>query len=729
MTHHRWREAAAGKQLPEVVAKPDAAHDTCEPTFTDEDVAAIVATTTPEDLLSDDPNTLTSALATLWEQLPRGAAYVDTSPLTIDWNGNVRTLGAFLHVLDLADCAYKTLHRPSGKSHFAATLSMLLTDAKEQSRNPLLQRKIAAMDARISDVFSVTESGAEATSFLSLLPKDPRVARKALAEFAEVVYFSDHGVITYLADVLKKDPDFLSRMDDAAILSMPWRAYLTGDEGFAEYAQTLALRSRDDVHAPHPKNLPNAIVHEVAQGKYAAFDAMGRLHGFVDQRRVLIPINEDNDVRLLAQGTDFANIADDVAFAFDLGMRDQFSKDFGFDIAALNLQEQIALIGAMRDIDTQEEQRMVHVIQQYGIDAARSFLASAVDPQARDAILAIADRYPAPDAKVIYQRFAAIADTTTLTAKDIATSFAQSGDLSLDLGTVRRDLLARGAQLLRDTATKRMTAPQLAQALNHANADVALFATVFRLTRKAHPELGFEDIRGVQLESLAAPDLTDEDRRTMETIARLNWTTQKKAVAETIVQGLTAALSRPDTKLYLLRKDQKIAAFIRFDQRDDGTLYAASLNVNPALRGSGIGESMMRAAIDEMARDHVIRADVFPELPVGMKYVEEFGCVITGVEAIIADDGTRVERFTLERNDAKNTHYSLRGQSHATLAIRGRVMRFAMEKGTQAMLDAVRDAAQRGEVATRYFSDDTKGNVRYLAFEPAVTLSREEAAA
>ncbi len=42
------------------------------------------------------------------------------------------------------------------------------------------------------------------------------------------------------------------------------------------------------------------------------------------------------------------------------------------------------------------------------------------------------------------------------------------------------------------------------------------------------------------------------------------------------------------------------------------------------------------------------------------------------------------------------------------------------------MLDAVRNAAAHGEVATRYYSEDKSGKVRYLAFEPDITITQEQ---
>lgn len=64
---------------------------------------------------------------------------------------------------------------------------------------------------------------------------------------------------------------------------------------------------------------------------------------------------------------------------------------------------------------------------------------------------------------------------------------------------------------------------------------------------------------------------------------------------------------------------------MRFDKTEspDGhpALYAASLNIKKDLRGSAMGEAVLKNTVDHEAADHVIYADVFPELLAGTKYV------------------------------------------------------------------------------------------------------------
>lgn len=695
--------------------RPDLALNAEKIRFDNHRIAQILARVSPDDFSTTDDTAFEKQLHTL-----RGIQPPEFSGGTFsyNWDKDRRLSGQLLTTLDAAISAAKERDIYYDSS-FSEEMEGLLHHAKEGTDNPLIRRKLAAIEQRSSEVFAGED-----------LPRDPKLLREVFNRFPFAIHISIDDRVAYLDDLLKRDPDYLSRMDDATLLAQPWKTYFTGDEGYVEFITRQRLAQRDIPAIPHPKELPDGIVAQLAPGKYGAFDAIGRFRGMVDGRRgTLLPLAEDADIRLLSLGTSFEDIAADTAFAFDLGMRDQFSKDFGFDIAKLNLQEQVALIGVMRDIDAQEEKRIIDVIHHYGIDAARSFLATAIDAQARDAILAIGDNHPESEARQIFRRFSEIADAASLTAKEVAVSFTQSGDLDVDVGSIRTELLMRGTSMLQETAAQHLSGAGLKQALEHAKADIALFATVFRLTRKQHPEIGFDDLRGVHLESLETKDLQDADRAAMETIASQNWRKQKPEIVSKILDGLRTAMMSADTRFYVLRKDNDIAAFIRFDTRDDGTLYGASLNVNPTLRGSGIGESMMHASIDEMARDHVIAADVFPELPVGMKYVEEFGCVITGVETVTTENGKSVERFTLERDDLKNRHYKLRDKPHTKLSSFGRVMRFDTSKGTQDMLSTVRQAAHRGEVATRYYSEDAKGTVRYLAFEPAIILSKSARAA
>ncbi|MFA6018121.1 MAG: hypothetical protein WCT28_03505 [Patescibacteria group bacterium] len=254
---------------------------------------------------------------------------------------------------------------------------------------------------------------------------------------------------------------------------------------------------------------------------------------------------------------------------------------------------------------------------------------------------------------------------------------------------------------------------------------LALFGKIFRDAFKGSAT-NLRELPDIQLESKKATDLTRDDKTGMEAIARENWNAQKPEMTELVLQGLRKAFNASGTRFFEIKKNGMLMAFMRFDERLDGSLYAASLNVNNEIRGSGIGDSIMKTVIDMAAEGHVIFTDVFAELPVGTKYVEEYKGVIIGVESVTGSNGLKQKRFILRRDDERNGFYE--GKTHHDLqrhSAQLQIVRFDMTKGVEEITSEVERRVQRGFVGTRYFSDPLNPKVRYIAFEPEVRTSQE----
>jgi|GEM_PF-2222994 len=253
--------------------------------------------------------------------------------------------------------------------------------------------------------------------------------------------------------------------------------------------------------------------------------------------------------------------------------------------------------------------------------------------------------------------------------------------------------------------------------------ELELFAKVFGDAFKGSKETAFESIRGISIETHNADELEEHEKDQMLTMHAENWRSQKPEAYKKLRASLETALTNPSTAFYTMKKNNDLVAFMRFDQRPDlgeGVVYAASLNVKPEMRGSAIGEVFMSAAFAAEAKDHILKADFFPEFVVGTKYVNEMGWVITGVEEVSVGDGRTAQQFIIERDDHKNTRYRVRGAERIDQLKGLRSQTFDVRKGTGELTRAVAEAQTKGQVVTRYFADLQNPNLRTMVFEPAI---------
>lgn len=273
--------------------------------------------------------------------------------------------------------------------------------------------------------------------------------------------------------------------------------------------------------------------------------------------------------------------------------------------------------------------------------------------------------------------------------------------------------------------------------LNRFGADQMTFFEMYRdvLKRGMDPR----HIASVSIETEAATDISATEKEEMCAMAQMNWADLPE-VQHVAVADLMQALERPgvQTVFRTLKLEGKIVAFIRFEQQEDGSVFAGSLNVSPFLHGGGVGESFLRAVIDAMAREHVIHAKVVPEKTVGTAYVETFGCVLTGVQTNVLPSDEVIHQLNVLRDDRVNERYVARQpdvtkemilaerEKPGTLFGQGvRVASFdvSTQEGVDRFVADLQQAEQQGEVVTRYFADRGNECIRYVTFEQARSVS------
>lgn len=404
----------------------------------------------------------------------------------------------------------------------------------------------------------------------------------------------------------------------------------------------------------------------------------------------------------------------------DYNVLKALEKDYGFPITELTTREQLWFVASLDKYHKKDEEAVQSFTKKFGLIGARAFLATEFGDEFRGTILGIAEKFPEEDARKIFESFSEIVTFAQETADNLGKHFFVH-DETYDANAVRAELLSRAKKLLitfQDSDVKDITAK-----LESFQSDNVLFASMFKVTQKGQV-VKFEDIKGLKLETLNGSELSEneDDCIKMETIARKNWNTDKPEITEVLMTGMKSAFQNTSTQWHLLRRNSDILAFIRFDNESGSSVHAASLHVNSGLRGSGIGEAMMHAAIISEAKKHIVTAEALLEAEVSTKYVEDIGFVIIGIETLVTPEGPEIDVLKIRIDKERNANYEGKSSKLEHPSAQLRIRRFDISKGTEEMIEAIRRETAAKNVGTRFFVDPTNPDVRYIAFEPEITL-------
>lgn len=158
-----------------------------------------------------------------------------------------------------------------------------------------------------------------------------------------------------------------------------------------------------------------------------------------------------------------------------------------------------------------------------------------------------------------------------------------------------------------------------------------LFASTFKILKAQGESVRLEDFKDYHLDVLPADQIEEADRDEMTRILTQNWRAQDPKIAPYALKSFQDSLNHPHSRFYILRFRDQIAGFKRFDTLVDNDLYAASLNINPAIQNHKIGEAALQVYLDREAKEHRIYADASLDTRITQRYIGGFGFVGTAV--------------------------------------------------------------------------------------------------
>jgi hypothetical protein len=223
-------------------------------------------------------------------------------------------------------------------------------------------------------------------------------------------------------------------------------------------------------------------------------------------------------------------------------------------------------------------------------------------------------------------------------------------------------------------------------------------------------KIELNDVVGVEFRRTDPGELTEKERQAMQTIHWENWKSQPETAA-ILQKKFERTLQGGLRTFYLLKKDGAVAGFARFDFEDAdgrplprGETYFGSFNVTPAMRGSAMGEAMLRNMFDAQS-DMTIHFESDTRHAISMKYVEDGKAVIEKVERYV--DDTPDDIFHLRTSPAIRKGYKGK-EMQKDVMVRGKVsapLKVESFSRRDEAVDAIERELKSGRVVSRFFED------------------------
>ena len=539
---------------------------------------------------------------------------------------------------------------------------------------------------------------------------------RILNEYSSHVDLRYKGKPMDLKTVLRSDPHFLKSLANEKLAELipefdddEVEEQLLGH--IYERLSAIELRGKyaDNTIAPPPGTEPSAIITRISPDDYGVFDQIGRLQSvFKKGDKENVSFVEALKGRNALVGKNAKEAAENVATIMDLRVREHLEKDYGFSLADLTLREQASLLNTLASIDREEDNRQTDFMNTFGLPGAKSFLACEYGSELRSTILEIGEKMPEDQAEKIFTAYAEIASLAQETADELAKRFfTDPEEKTFNADKVRNELLARAKDLL----VKARSEPDidvLIASLERSRADVLLFKAMFKNAKRANPEMSFEDIKGVTVETLPIQGIEPDQKQKLLAIFEGNW---KKNPAE--CARFRAKLAQPDAQLlfYLLKKDEAIVGFVSFEKNSaeaPNGVYADHFNVSSKFSGESIGQTFLELALNAEAETETLYAHADPSALVASHYVEN-GWVITGF-----DDGWLKIQYD------KSTNHGRRGRDTP----QGEMQHISIDN----FKHITQDLERRGSIITRLLIDPFNREMRYVFVEPVEIVAGSLAA-
>lgn len=306
-------------------------------------------------------------------------------------------------------------------------------------------------------------------------------------------------------------------------------------------------------------------------------------------------------------------------------LRERIESDLHINLVEIPLRAQIHFLRFLAGQDQQGFERLRKVLTARPGQANKilnCFLANAEDPRYAEALLTIAEKIEPQSAEAIFDKYTEIVRAADAAEEYLSGKLPSLRTNSNAIHSIRISLLHRANTLLREYSEKSdQPTSVIERSLTQIHSDILLFAATCKIASE-NSNFSLETIRDTEIQTIETSQLTptekNEIRELFESVRSQDNYSQSHLIA--LKQGLDEVLTKGVGRFYVMKHENKIVAFVRFEDLPNGNVYAGSFTASPDVRGSTIGSSLIQIAFAKENANRALEAIVFSGNPRLMEY-------------------------------------------------------------------------------------------------------------
>ncbi len=365
----------------------------------------------------------------------------------------------------------------------------------------------------------------------------------------------------------------------------------------------------------------------------------------------------------------------------------------------------------------------------------KTFLSLDQDPTLGNRIIGFSIENDQEIVEGVFEKYSEIVDSAHQIESTLVAEINSGKFSDIDTQEMRKHLMSRAKDVLVDfidafemakDAGIELSTKEIIEKLAKIKADNILLSSALRMMKGRGEQIRLSDIKKLQIDGgLRAEEVSNDDQQEMKRIYAENYTKYPR-LSKKLLEGLEVALKSNDSEFTMLRYEDNLTGFYRFDPREDGSVYFASFNIDKEFHGSGLGEAVMLEKIDQVAKEKKIHAECAAYARIGANYIER------GFYATEASSAEEVKTLIIER-DEMNQNFETKRMTDGEIAesvVRSKMagQEFFQSEDEKVKIFSAKDNNEfdfgkmimDGFVLTRYFESAVGGESKwYVALEKA----------
>ncbi len=345
---------------------------------------------------------------------------------------------------------------------------------------------------------------------------------------------------------------------------------------------------------------------------------------------------------------------------------------FGINIPLLSSEERGTFLHFVKTVTVADSEKVSKFTKRFGLQAARSFLATAYDPRASEYILHIGETFSQEDATAIFQKFAQFADAAEL-AEDAMVEIGGDEQRERVSELIQKNLLEKATGMLRrvaeqsegksDAEIAMLIGTELERYSVQGQMLVGTYRAVVKLAREAGKEPPAPNtLPGVSYEVITGQYLLSDGRKELETLLALYRRNFPAITGEMLAQKMREKLvQRPDATVHRVAVDNQLAAFLLVTPVDATTIHVSALNVSAELAQVGVGKFLVTEVLRAVREGKTVIAEAEAAANGSLKgsraeqYIKQYGFTVdtekgeNGVS--VDDDGATIFHLILRPSE------------------------------------------------------------------------------